>query len=97
MIISPVRRTIAVLIGAVALAAQGVIAGSRLSWADRAVLAALARLLPGGQLRLIISPRTRLRPHAHLVRQRWTYPRQAPERPRTAQVIPARVLEMARG
>ncbi len=33
-----------------------------LSWADRAVLAALARLLPRsqiGQLRLIISPRTR--------------------------------------
>ncbi len=36
----------------------------RLSWADRAILAALARLLPGGalrQLRLIISPRTLLR------------------------------------
>jgi hypothetical protein len=36
----------------------------RLSWADRAVLAALARLLPSGrlrQLRLIISPRTLLR------------------------------------
>ena len=39
----------------------------RLSWADRAILAALARLLPGGhlrQLRLIISPRTVLRWHA---------------------------------
>ena len=37
-----------------------------LSWADRAVLAALARLLtrgPLGQLRLIISPRTLLRWH----------------------------------
>ena len=46
----------------------------RLSWADRAVLAALARLLPGSQLRqlrLIISPRTLLRWHASLVRQHW--------------------------
>ena len=71
----------------------------RLSWADRAVLAALARLLPGGQLRqlrLIISPRTLLRWHADLVRRRWSYPRRAPGRPRTAQAVRALVLEMAR-
>jgi putative transposase len=46
----------------------------RLSWAGRAVLAALARLLPGSQLRqlrLIVSPRTLLRWHAGLVRRRW--------------------------
>jgi hypothetical protein len=39
----------------------------RLSWADQAVLAALARLLPKrrlSQLRLIVSPRTLLRWHA---------------------------------
>lgn len=43
----------------------------RMSWADRAVLAALARLLPGTQLRrlrLIVSPRTLLRWHARLIR-----------------------------
>jgi putative transposase len=71
----------------------------RLSWADRAVLAALARLLPSArlrQLRLIISPRTLLRWHADLVRRRWAYPRRTPGRPRTAQVIRALVLEMAR-
>ena len=71
----------------------------RLSWADRAVLAALARLLPGSrlrQLRLIISPRTLLRWHADLVRRRWAYPRRGPGRPRTALTIRALVLEMAR-
>jgi putative transposase len=70
-----------------------------LSWADRAVLAALARLLPRGQLsqlRLIISPRTLLRWHADLVRRRWAYPRRNPGRPRTDPAIRALVLEMAR-
>jgi putative transposase len=70
-----------------------------LSWADRAVLAALARLLPSSQLRrlrLVISPRTLLRWHAALVQRRWTYPRRRPGRPRTAQAIRALVLEMAR-
>src|SRR6266567_2760260 len=50
----------------------------RLSWADWAILAALARLLPKGrvrQLRLIVSSRTLLRWHADLVRRRWAYPR----------------------
>src|SRR5215471_7638816 len=53
----------------------------RLSWADRAVLAALARLLPSSQLRqlrLILSPRTLLRWHAALVRRHWDYSRRAP-------------------
>jgi putative transposase len=71
----------------------------RLSWADRAVLAALARLLPGRQLRqlrLIVSPRTMLRWHASLVRRKWTYPRRAPGRPRTASAIRELVLGMAR-
>jgi putative transposase len=70
----------------------------RLSWADRAVLAALARLLPSGalrRLRLIVSPRTLLRWHADLVRRRWAYPRRTPGRPRTAQAVRALVLEMA--
>jgi putative transposase len=71
----------------------------RLSWADRAVLAALARLLSRGQLRqlrMIISPRTLLRWHADLVRRHWACQRRAPGRPRTAQAIRALVLEMAR-
>ena len=71
----------------------------RLSWADRAVLAALARMLPGSQLRqlrLIVSPRTVLRWHADLVRRRWAYPRRAAGRPRTVPTVRTLVLEMAR-
>ena len=70
----------------------------RLSWADRAVLAALARLLPGRQLRqlrLIVSPRTLLRWHAGIVRRHWTYPRRR-GRSRTAPSVRELVLEMAR-
>jgi len=68
---------------------------ARLSWADRAILAGLARLLPGGrlrQLRLIVSPCTVLRCHADLVRRHWAYPRRAPGRPRAASAIRALVL-----
>ena len=71
----------------------------KLSWADRAILSALARLLPRGhlrQLRLVISPRTLLRWHAGLGRRRWGEPAPHPRRPRTAQAIRALVLEMAR-
>src|SRR6202030_3148884 len=71
----------------------------KLSWADRAVLAVLARLLTGSQLRqlrLIISPRTLLRWHADLVRRHWAYPRRSAGRPRTARTVWSLVLEMAR-
>jgi hypothetical protein len=67
----------------------------RLSWADRAVLAALARLLPRSylrQLHLIISPRTLLRWHADLVRRHWAYPRRGPGRPKTASAVRALIL-----
>ena len=72
----------------------------RLSWADRAILSALARLLPRGRLRqlqLLVSPRTLLRWHADLVGRRWTYRRPGAGRPRTVPPVRALVLEMARG
>jgi hypothetical protein len=71
----------------------------RLTWAERAVLAALTRPLSTAnrrQLPLIVTPRTLLRWHADLVRRRWTYPRRTPGRPRTGPAIRRLVLEMAR-
>jgi putative transposase len=48
----------------------------RLSWADRAVFAALIRLLsPACRLHRIVSPATILRWHRDLVKRRWTQPR----------------------
>jgi putative transposase len=71
----------------------------RLSWADRAVLAALTRRLSTAnrrQLSLIVTPRTLLRWHAELVKRHWTYPRRAPGRPRIGPAIRRLALEMAR-
>jgi transposase InsO family protein len=67
------------------------------TWLDRAVLSALSRLLPVPlrQLRLM-TPRTLLRWHAHLVARRWTYPNRRPGRPPTAPPIRALVLRIAR-
>jgi putative transposase len=67
-----------------------------MSWLDRAVLSALSRLLPTPLRRLrLVSPRTLLRWHAHLVARRWTYPRRQPGRPPTSPPIRALVLQMA--
>jgi putative transposase len=78
---------------------QRQVSSPRLSWADRAILAALARRLSAArrrQLSLIVTPRTLLRWHADLVKRRWTYPRRAPGRPRTGPTIRRLAVEMAR-
>jgi len=48
----------------------------RLSWTDRAVFAALTRLLsPACRLHRVVTPATILRWHRDLVKRRWTQPR----------------------
>jgi hypothetical protein len=60
------------------------VARPRPSWADRAVIAALARLLPRARrFGLFVTPGTVLRWHADLVKRRWTYKRTHPGRPPT--------------
>ena len=59
----------------------------RLDWADRAILAALIRRLPG-RLRAhrLIAPGTVLRWHRRLVTRKWTYPNQTGRPPVSAKI-----------
>jgi len=68
----------------------------RPDWAGRAILAALARLLPG-RLRLhrIVTPGTLLAWHRRLISKKWTYPN-APGRPQVPQEVRALVEQLAR-
>ncbi|WP_406423484.1 hypothetical protein [Streptomyces sp. NBC_00842] len=72
------------------------VARPHLSWADRAVIAGLARLLPKALLgHLFITPGTLLRWHADLVKRRWTYQRRSPGRTPTRPNVRDLVLRMA--
>jgi putative transposase len=72
------------------------VARPRPDWADRAVIAALARLLPR-RLRLhrIVTPGTLLAWHRRIVKNKWTYPN-ATGRPPVPEEIRQLVRRLAR-
>ncbi len=80
------------------------VARPRLSWAGRAMVTALTRVLPKARrLRMLVTPGTLLRWHADLllrwhadlVRRRWTYKQRRQGRPATRPAVRGLVLRLA--
>ncbi|MGW3571612.1 integrase core domain-containing protein [Streptomyces sp. NPDC000941] len=71
----------------------------RFSWSDRAVMAALLRLVNKqrrNQVALLVTPRSVLRWHARLIAWKWTYPARRPGRPPKPVALRQLVVRLAR-
>jgi len=83
-----------------AVSAQGALAeysASRVPQADRILLAAASRILPGERWRaFVVTPRTLLRWHRELVRHRWTFRHPGPGRPPLARETVELILRLAK-
>ena len=68
----------------------------RMSWTDRALTAALTRLLPTPRrVSLLVTPATILRWHRQLVARRWTTQPSRPGRPAIAAGLRALIVRLA--
>jgi putative transposase len=68
----------------------------RIDWADRAVLAALARIVPKAlRAHRIVTPGTLLRWHQRMVAKKWTQPK-APGRPLLASELAELIVKLAK-
>src|SRR4051794_5454320 len=68
----------------------------QMSWADRAILSALSRVLPKAvRVHRLVTPATLLRWHRRLVARKWTYPHRGLGRPPTAPNIVALIERLA--
>jgi hypothetical protein len=69
---------------------------TRPTWPDRAILAALSRLLPREcRYHRLVAPDTLLRWHRNLVKRHWTKPHGPPGRPSRSQELRRLILWMA--
>ena len=76
---------------------QRQVARPRFTWSDRALLSALAHLIPRERwASFLVTPQTILRWHRALVRRRWTYPHRSRGRPALAQETVQLIVRLAR-
>jgi transposase InsO family protein len=75
---------------------QRQVARPRFTWSDRALIGALARLVPRERwASFLVTPETILRWHRALVRRHWTYPHRRPGRPALPQGTVELIVRLA--